>query len=443
MAWEVSRYFMYDWIREYWIEPTFHFTYFGFEWVKPLPGDGMYYLFGALGLLAILIALGFFYRVSVTLFFLGFTYAFLLEKARYLNHFYLVCLISFLMILVPAHRALSVDAWLWPKIRSRTAPAWALWLLLAQLSIVYFYAGVAKLNGDWLAGEPIRSWLVSRYRFRLISQWVNEEFLVYSFAYGGLLLDLLIVPALLWRRSRPFAFVAVVIFHLLNARLFSIGVFPWFMLAATALYFPPDWPRRLFARVRRIAMEPAQRFSRARPSANESVTITGRQRLIAGLLGVYVVAQVLVPMRHLLYPGNVSWTEEGHDFSWHMKLRDKEAEGWFLTREAGREEWEIIRPTDYLKPWQTSQMLARPEMVAEFSRYLAETRRLPNKAPIEVRAYVRASLNGRKHQLLIDPSVNLAEQTPSLRPASWIVPLIEPLKTTGVRTACHPPSLAE
>jgi hypothetical protein len=314
---------------------------------------------------------------------------------------------------------------------------------LAQFSIVYFYAGVAKLNGDWLAGEPMRSWLVARYRFRIISQWVNEEFLVYAFAYGGLLLDLLIAPALLWRRSRPFAFVVAIIFHLLNAKLFSIGIFPWFMIAATALYFPPDWPRRLFARVRGIVLEPARRLSRARPLTNESATITHRQRLIAGLLGAYIAAQLLVPMRHLLYPGNVSWTEEGHDFSWHMKLRDKEAEGWFLTREVGRKEWEIIQPSDYLKPWQASQMLARPEMVAEFSRYLAVMLRPPDVPPIEVRAYVRASLNGRKHQLLIDPNVNLAEQAPSLWPASWIVPLIEPLKAIDVRTASHPSSFAE
>jgi hypothetical protein len=432
MLWEVSRYLEYGWIREYWIEPKFHFTYFGFGWVKPLPGEGMYYCFYALGGLAVFILLGFCYRVSATLFFLGFTYAFLLEKARYLNHFYLICLISFLMIFVPAHRALSVDAWLRPKIRSRAVPAWTLWILLAQLSIVYFYAGVAKLNWDWLQGEPLGEWLSHRYRFRLIVQWINEpygeQWLVYLFAYGGLLVDLLIAPCLLWRRTRPYAFAMAVAFHLLNTRLFNIGIFPWLMIAATALYFPPEWPRRVLQRLKRIVRGQSSQVAGGQFSPREFPTIHGRQRLIAGLLGAYLVVQLLVPLRHWLYHGNVSWTEEGHNFSWQMKLRDKEAQGWFLVRDTVRQRSEVVYPTEHLTSWQASAMLPRPDMVLQFSHYLAETRLRPDWPRKEVYAHITASLNGRKSQLLVDPRINLAAQERSLRPASWIVPLTEPLR---------------
>lgn len=138
---------------------------------------------------------GFWYRLSATLFFLGFTYVFLLEQARYLNHFYLISLISFLMIFVPAHRAFSIDAL--SGARSATAPAWALWLLRAQIGIPYFYGGLAKLNGDWLRGEPMRVWMASGTDFPLIGPWFTDERVVFLFAYGGLLIDLLVVPLLL------------------------------------------------------------------------------------------------------------------------------------------------------------------------------------------------------------------------------------------------------
>ena len=124
MLWEVIRYFEYGWIRKYWIAPDFHFRYFGFDWVAPWPGEGMYWHFLGLGFLAVLITLGLFYRVAAALFFIGFSYVFLLEQARYLNHFYLVCLVSFLMAVVPANRAASLDCRFGFCRQSDTVPAW-------------------------------------------------------------------------------------------------------------------------------------------------------------------------------------------------------------------------------------------------------------------------------------------------------------------------------
>ncbi len=179
MLWEVCRYYFYGWIELFYIEPAFHFTYYGFGWVRPWPGEWMYLHFLALGVLAAFIALGFLYRLSAILFFLGFAYVFLLDQTNYLNHFYLISLISFLMIFIPAHRAFSVDAKCLPEIRSDTAPAWALWLLLTQLGIVYFYAGLAKLNGDWLLGEPMRMWLADERGFPIIGPLFTEGSFLY------------------------------------------------------------------------------------------------------------------------------------------------------------------------------------------------------------------------------------------------------------------------
>ncbi|MBK9125756.1 MAG: HTTM domain-containing protein [Chloroflexi bacterium] len=175
MLWEVWRYFNFTRIERYYIFPEYNFPYYGFDWLQPLPGDGMFVLFHVLGGLSVLIMLGAFYRASMAVFWLCFTYVFLLDKAQYLNHFYLVSLVSGLLIFVPAHRALSVDAWLRPSIRSQTAPNWALWLLRGQMAVVYFFGGLAKINADWFAGQPLRIWMGARTDFPLIGGLFTEE----------------------------------------------------------------------------------------------------------------------------------------------------------------------------------------------------------------------------------------------------------------------------
>jgi vitamin K-dependent gamma-carboxylase len=424
MVWEVYRYFSKGWIPSYYINPDFHFTYYGFGWLRPWPGDGMYLHFAALGVAAAGVMLGLFYRASAAAFFLGFTYVFLLDQARYLNHFYLISLIAFLMVFLPVHRALSLDARRRPDLRSDTAPFWALWLVRAQVGIPYFYGGLAKLNGDWLRAEPIRGWLASRPDFPVLGPYFGEEWMVYTFAYGGLLLDLFIVPLLLWRPTRPFAFAAGLAFHGTNAVLFRIGIFPWMMMAATTIFFDPDWPRRLGL------MKAAATGSRPRPrraAAERPGAVPRRPGLVVAAVAAWFAVQLLVPLRHFLYPGNVSWTEQGHRFAWHMKLRDKEARARFtVTDPADGSSW-TVRPTECLTRLQSSKMSGQPDMILQFAQHVAEDARREGHASVQVRARVTASLNGREPQLLVDPEVDLAAVKRSLRHATWIVPLYQPL----------------
>jgi hypothetical protein len=389
--WEVWRYFASGWIEDYFLKPSFHFTYLGFGWVRPLPGWGVHAVFALLGLAAAGIAIGPWRRLAAAVFAVGFTYQFLLEQARYLNHFYLICLLAFLLALVPD---------------GRHVPAWALWLLRAQVGIVYVFAGLAKLNADWLAGEPVRSWLAERALRPAFGPWLADERLVWLVSWGGLLLDLLVVPGLLWRRTRAVAFVAASAFHLGNAWLFSIGVFPWLMLAATTIFFAPDWPRALLGR------PPAP------PAPTPSPTSTWSQRAALALAALWIVVQVLVPLRHWLYPGNVAWTEEGHRFAWRMKLRSKKARAAFVVVDRGAQRLTRVAPADVLEAWQADEMSARPDMILQFAHHLAGER----GGGVEVRAEVEASLNARPWQPLIDPDIDLARVRRDLWPASWILP---------------------
>lgn len=453
MLWEVYRYFTHGWISRYYIEPTVYFTYYGFSWVKPWPGEGMYVHFFILGVVATCILIGFFYRIATTLFFLGFSYVFLLDQTRYLNHFYLVSLISFLLIFFPAHRALSIDALLRPKIRSSTAPAWTLWLLRLQVGMAYFFGGVAKLNSDWFHGEPMRTWLNPLTKLPLFGPLIQKEWVVYSFVFGGLLLDLFVVPLLLWRRTRPYAFLAAILFNLLNAIIFQIGIFPWFMLGATLIFFPPNLVRRIFRGIVRAFASPDAPADSPSKTAKESTTpenpahisteriavtcaaLSGQQKAVAALLSTYLAVQLILPIRHYAYPGNVSWTEEGHNFSWHMKLRAKKADAIFtITHPASGKSW-TIDPKEHLEPRQVAKMATHPDMILQFSHYLAGVKQREGYEDVEVRARVMASLNGRKPQLLIDPTADLAKERLSLLPARWILPLTEPLPPRGSAAA--------
>jgi vitamin K-dependent gamma-carboxylase len=424
IAWECWRYFSKGWIAPNWIDPTYHFTFWGFDWVRPWPGDGMYWQWRLVGILGLLIAAGLFYRLSCAFLFLSITYLFLLDKTWYLNHIYLVCLIAFIMIFVPAHRTWSLDSYLWQRVRTASVPAWGLWLVRAQIAAVYFGGGIAKLNSDWLRGEPLRQWLAERDDFFLLGRFFNYDWFVYLFSYGGLLLDLLIVPFLLWRRTRLFAFAAVVFFHVMNSQLFNIGIFPWLALGATTIFFAPDWPRRALGRLRSTL---SLGSAAAKPLAPASPPGPWRRNLLLGFVGAYLLVQVFMPLRHWLYPGNVHWTEEGHRFAWHMKLRDKEMVDFrVFAIDPGSGTRERVYPEDYLTADQFDEMTGRPDMIRQFADHVADEFEQRGRPRPDVHALALIQLNDHEPQLLVDPGRNLAAISDEpFRHADWILPFEE------------------
>jgi vitamin K-dependent gamma-carboxylase len=267
-------------------------------------------------------------------------------------------------------------------------------------------------------------WLAARTDFPLIGHWFTEEWAAYVFSYGGLLLDLLFVPFVLWRRTRPVALCVALVFHLMNSRLFSIGIFPWFMIAANLLFLNPGWPRIILRRGRLVAA----------PAVYPRLVLRVRERAIVAILGVYFAAQILLPLRHHLYPGDVHWTEEGHYFSWRMKLRDKTGQAqFFVTDPVSQSSWEVD-PFAYVTKRQYGEMVGQPDMILQLAQHIARSLREQGYPQIEVRVWVGVSLNGRNPQVLIDPAIDLAAQPRSLLAAHWIVPLTEPL-TVGRRGA--------
>ncbi len=417
------------------LAPRFSFKFPGFEWVQPGPPALLSALFWGFVVLGALIALGIASRLACALFFLSYGYFFLLDTAQYQNHTYLICLLAFLLTVLPVHRTFALGVR--PEARVDRVPAWALWLLRFQVAAPYVGGGLAKLNRDWLLrAQPMALWLRDGPAGRLLAELAGDRPAAYFLAWGGMLYDLLIMPALLWRRTRVPAFVITVVFHLSNARLFNIGVFPWLMIAATLLYFPPDWPRRVrlmrrdpgpppVERTAAPATAPARRGRRPAAARPRSVA-TRRRRAVLAFLAAWVTVQLLLPFRHLLYPGPVDWTEEGHRFAWRMKLRDKRGALSFVAVDKRTGEVNVVDDaTRLITERQWVMMMHDPDMIRQFAHFIARGLESTGYGPIEVRAISAVSLNGRPRQPLVDPSVDLAAQPRSWGRAKWIVPLRE------------------
>lgn len=419
LLWEATRFFVNGLIDSVYLEPRFHFTYLGFGWVRPLPEEWLTLHFVLLGVTALLLTLGMLTRLSAAWLCLGWTYVLLLEKAAYLNHLYLVCLLAGLLIFVPTHRTFSLDARHRPLWQSDSVPTIALWVLRTQIAIPYVFGAIAKLNGDWLHGLPLQMWMPRMTHIREVLPFFGEPWMAMLFSVSGFLLDLLAVPLLLWRRTRPWAFGAIVVFHLCNALMFRIGIFPWFMICATTLFFDSDWPRRLVRQVFNLPKGEGQ---------VKNLPHEARHRgAVLACVAVWFLIQFTVPFRHLLYPGDVDWTEEGQRFSWRMMLCDKTPAMRLFAIDKQTRRVTAIDPRPFLNEWQLNYMSYDPDLLVQFGQYLATELRQTKNLNVEIRAQVFCSLNGRRPQLLVDPQIDLASQTRSLAPQPWIIPLKEPL----------------
>jgi hypothetical protein len=413
----IVRFWSKGWISELYINPRFFFPFYGFEFVKPL-GPYTYVLFAVCGLSALLVALGLFYRVAIVSLFLSFTYIELIDKSTYLNHYYFTSMVCLLMTVLPAHAYFSLDAYRRPALNAGRIPAWCIDSLKLFVALLYFFAGLAKLNSDWLLhAQPLRIWLPAHNDLPVIGFLFNYGWVPYVFSLFGCLYDLTI-PFLLWyRRTRPFAYVAVVVFHGLTALLFPIGMFPYIMIVTALIFFSADFHMAILRRLGRWLSLSANVLSPQRSYAYSPLA----GRMIRGALVVFFVFQLLFPFRYLLYPGELFWTEQGYRFSWRVMLMEKAGYAQFTVKDdAGHRT--IVNNTTFLTPLQEKMMSTQPDMMLQFAHMLRDhyARRGYQHPQVYVDSYV--ALNGRMGRPLVDPTVDLARQQESFAHKSWINP---------------------
>lgn len=400
---------------------NFQFPYYGFEWVSVFQDPWMTLFLFALMLLALLITFGGYYRISCSLFFVGFTYLFLVEKAHYLNHAYLFCWISFVMIFLPANRAASIDVRLRRVSSQSIIPYWPLFLLQFLMGVVYFFGGIAKINFDWLQAMPLQIWLPSKTSTPIIGAFLDEPMAAYFMAYGGVIFDLTVVPLLLFRQTRAWAFGLAVFFHLTNALIFNIGIFPYLSLALTALFFAPDFPRKLLKPISNKWPQLGLAHWVVSPSLSAVPPFEQKPVLKGAILGL-VCLHVFLPLRHHLFPTPVAWTEEGHRYAWRMMLRSKAGSGVFVVEDLATQTKIKIRPRDYLSSKQERKMYTHPDMILQFAHFLQKEYNAKGQE-VAIYADIQVKLNDHSRQRFVDPSVDLTTiKWHFFQSADWILP---------------------
>lgn len=410
------------WVKETFVEPSFTFNFIGFEFLQVLVGSQAYFVYVLMGILGLMIAFGYRYKIGIIGFTIIWGATYLAQKSHYNNHYYLVWIISFLMCFLPAHHSNSLDVKQNRVQKKLYCPQWCTWLLIAQIAIVYFYASIAKIYPDWLQGKPIEIWYSYKtfetpfwsHDFAVqLQQFFTNRTTILFFSYAGILFDLLVIPFFLWNKySRTFALIASLIFHLTNSIIFQIGIFPYFALAFAVFFYKPDYIRRLFLKRKAPFV--------VTPNLNLSKSLSPAQ---IGLI-IFIGIQVLLPIRHHFIPGKVLWTEEGHRLSWRMMLRTKSANSSFkmVDNETGEEQQ--INPLDFVTTNQYGDLLAKPDMIWQFAQYLEnhfEQQEQYNDVSIYVNAQV--GVNGRKKSQLTNDKIDIANQKwKTFGHQEWLLP---------------------
>lgn len=391
------------WINDHYVQPIFHFRYAGFEWL-PTPSPVVAYGLHALLIAAsLLVLVGCWYRMAATVQFLVFTYLELIDLTYYLNHYYFVSLVALLLIFVPANRAVSIDVWRRPELRLSQIPRWTVTVFQLQLGCVYFFAGLWKINHDWLfTAVPMKIWLPAHSHLPLLGKLFIQDWVAYAFSWAGMIYDLTIAFFLAWSVSRPWAYITVVFFHLMTGLLFQIGVFPIVMIGATLIFFSPQWHERIW---RKLGMDLPQ-------GDNLLVANVFKINVLNKiLLIIFFAFQLVFPLRGLANGGNIFWHEQGYRFSWRVMLMEKAGTATFYVTDpkTGREG--EVRNRDFLNAHQEKQMSFQPDMILQFAHFLSNHYAQKDYPSPAVRAEVYVTLNGRPSTLLINDQRNLTEVT--------------------------------
>lgn len=417
LAVSLWRFIANGWIESFFIRPQFFFKFWGFEWVRPLDGPAMRGLVWSLIALALCVALGVAYRLSAALFATGLIYLQLIDVSTYLNHYYLAALLALLLAVSPAGRLWSVDAvvarWLGDAARTPSVSAAWLYLFRFQIGVVYAFAGLAKLQPDWLIhAQPLRIWLGASTDLPLIGELFTLPWVPLAMSWCGFLFDTTIVGFLLHPRTRLPAYGVVLLFHALTRWLFPIGMFPIIMSVSALVFFSPSWPRALLERTDHAEFTPREP---RRPSR-----IWHHAALALG--GLYCVVQLALPLRFLAYGGNVLWHEQGMRFSWRVMVRAKGGGTTFVVRSARLGHTWHVSPREYLTPMQENEMSSQPDLIVQLARQIEHDFVQRGLGPVEVRAESRAALNGRRSAPLIDPQIDLARVEDGLARARFVLP---------------------
>ncbi len=423
MCFSLIRFWNKGWIEELYLDPFFHFSYYGFDWIKPI-GEYTYFIFLICFISSLFVCVGFKYRFSIVVFFFSFLYIEMMDKTTYLNHYYFISVLSFLLIFLPAQASFSLDNLINRK-RYKTIPKWTIDSIKLLISIVYIYAAIAKINSDWLLDAmPLQIWISSKHHFPFLGETLfQKEWFYYFMSWAGMLYDLLIPFLLFYTRTRLFGFLLVVLFHALTKLLFPIGMFPYIMIISAIIFFSPKFHDDIISK---ISFFLNRIFSYYNVLQNYNIKLINHcnvRKPIIWILCCFFLFQFLVPFRYVLYPGELFWHEQGYRFSWRVMLVEKTGLANFKIVDSDNGSFFYVNNDNFLTSFQEKQMSFQPDMILEYAHYLGDYYSSSNDMEVQVFVDSYVSLNGRKSQRFIKKDVDLYLEKESFRNKTWITEL--------------------
>lgn len=407
------RFIFKGWVYQLYILPKVYFPFFDFPFLSPLPGNGMYAVFWILLACSVFIILGLFYRFSITIFFLLFTYVELIDKTNYLNHYYFICLISFLLVFVPAANAFSLDNYILKRNETEKVPVIYVLMIQMQMAIVYFFAGVAKLNSDWLFNAmPLKIWLPPYSHWPIIGPFLETEWVAYFFSWFGCIYDLAISFLLFNKKTVKWGYFLVLVFHLATSLFFNIGMFPYIMMVITIIFFSEDFHLKILTGLKQLF-----RYNTSITQSNYEL-----KPIIKTMAIIYLIIQVILPFRYLAYNQNLFWCEQGYRFSWRVMLMEKAGTAFFYVKDAKTKNEVEVDNKKYLTYMQEKQMSTQPDMMVDYAKFLKNEFQKQGFTNPSVRALVYVTLNGQPSRKFINDSIDLSIQSNSIfKKKTWIL----------------------
>ncbi|KAI4494615.1 hypothetical protein M0804_000816 [Polistes exclamans] len=338
--------------------------------MTPLTLPWMIVIYGVMWLGAFGIMLGLQFKLSCACFIIPYWYIFLLDKSYWNNHTYLYGIVATLFWSTEANKYFAFDA-IHDKKVNKTVPLWNYFILRFQFFTLYFLAGLKKSSKEWLDGYSMtnlsRHWVFDPFKIVLTTE-ETDFFIVHWFAF---IFDLTVGFWMLFDKTRLPAMIFCTAFHLMNSRLFSIGMFPYVCLVTMPLFCNFDWPRTFYSWImfkRNITISksmiimkncfenPIKKLMNKETNGitdlneydlQKSITdetkhcessekiktiddskmnnikeekVTKKQRFIVSMLLLHVGLQLFLPYSHFITKGYNNWVPGLYGYSWDMMI---------------------------------------------------------------------------------------------------------------------------
>lgn len=396
------------WVRRVFVEPDFTFNFIGFDFLQVFVGEGMYFYFALMGIFGVFVMLGYKYRLAMFSYAILWTTVYLMQKTSYNNHYYLMVLLCWIMVFLPANKRYSLDAKFNSSFKSLSMPQWVKWTLILQVGIVFIYGSVAKWYPDWLNGTAPGIILRSKKHYYLIGELLQQNWAHYVVAYFGIFFDLLIIPMLFWKKTRLLGFYLSLFFHLFNSIVFQVGIFPYMSIAFALFFFTSETIQK--------------RFKLKKEIYHGNDIIVPRYKYIPiGIFTIYFLFQIGLPLRHWVIQDDVLWTEEGHRMSWRMMLRTKSGTLTIRVKDKLTGETKVYDYIKLLSVKQKRSVKSKPDLMWQLAQKIKKIEKEKGK---DVAIYMnsKVSINGGPFHQFTNPKIDIANLNwDPLKHTNWLL----------------------